>query len=99
MAEKEIICKDMLESVLKTEFSTGMFSLSGYAEDAVCLRKSGSSWEVFVGYRGQEKEKMVYDNIISACLGLIQLLTPYNEALRSKLNNMFVTAIIPDRIA
>lgn len=96
---KEIICQVALEDVLTTEFSKTMFSLDGYDEDAVCLKKVNDNWEVYIGNRGQKNERMVFDNIISACLGVIQLLTPFNEPLRSKLDNMFVSTVIPDKIA
>ncbi len=97
--KKEAVCKNMLESVLRTEFSKGMFSLDGYSEDSVCLKQNGASWEVFVGFRGQKKELMLFDNVISACFGVIQLLTPSNEPLRNRLDNMLADGIIPDKIA
>ena len=94
----ELVCLKILENVLNTEFLEGMYSLDGYDEDAVCLKKEGAIWEVYVGSRGQKKELKIYDNIISACLGVIQLLTPQNEALRSKLDNLFANSIISDKI-
>ena len=96
---KEMICQNALEDVLMTEFSKTMFSLDGYDEDAVCLKKDNDYWEVYIGNRGQKNERMVFDNIVDACLGVIQLLTPFNEPLRARLNNMFVSAVIPDKIA
>lgn len=97
--EKEMICKNVLERVLKTEFSSNMFSLDGYAEDSVCLNKEDSAWEVYIGTRGNKNELEQYDNIISACLAVIKLLTPCNESLRAGLNDMFANAMIPDKIA
>ncbi len=98
MVEKELICKGILESVLKEEFSSDMFSLDGYGEDSVCLKKEGNIWEVYIGFRGQKKERVMFDNVLSACLGVIELLTPHNENLRKRLDNMFVNAMVPDKI-
>ena len=97
--QKELVCRKALEYVLNTEFSDGMFSLDGYDEESVCLKKEGTVWEVYVGFRGQKKELTEYDNIISACLGMIKMLTPHDEALRRKLDNLFVNSIITDKIA
>ncbi len=98
--EKEIVFESILREVLCSEFSKGMFSFEGYKEEAVCMNKVNDySWEVFIGFHGNKMELMIFDNIISACLGVIQLLTPQNDALRSKLNNMFANAVIPDKIA
>ena len=97
--QKELVCLKTLENILNTEFSDGMYSLDGYDEDSVCLKKEEAIWEVYVGSRGQKNELTKYDNIISACFGVIQMLTPQNDALRSKLDKLFANSIISDKIA
>ncbi len=95
--ERVKICKDALQNVLCTEFSPTSFSLDGYDEDAVCLKDTGTSWEVFIGFRGIKKELMVFDNIIEACFGVIRLFTQHNEPLRAKLGIMFTNTLIPTK--
>ncbi len=91
--EKEMMCQEALANVLNSGFSHGVFSI-GYDDDAVCLEKDNNSWEVYIGYRGIKRERLVFDNIIEACIGVIKLLTPANENLRAKLNDAFANSII-----
>ncbi len=95
----EMIYQKSLSEILSAEFSCATYSLGKYLDDAVCLEKAGDSWEVYTGYRGRKNELSVYDNIVGACLGVIEKLTVANEGLRRKLNNQFADTLVCDKIA
>lgn len=92
--EREIICKDALECVLKDEFPPRRYSLGTYLEDAICMEKINDSiWNVYYGSRSSKDQLVVCNNVVSACLELIHKLCN-NDATETRIGEAFLDRII-----
>ncbi len=72
-------------SILNEEFPSIYYSLNGYSEEAVCIEKQEDAWEVYIGFRNQKKENQIYYDLESACVRVIDLLSPDRPELREEL--------------
>ena len=92
--EKETACKNALkESILKYHPSLD-FSVNGYQDDSICLKKFNGEWMVFIGYRGEETDEKFFPNIVEACLYMIKKLSAGDYDLQKKISDLFLDRIV-----
>lgn len=69
---KELFCLNVLNELLKNNFSINEYSLNGPKECAVCLERKGDLWEVYEKERNSYNDKVVFGNVVEACIEMIE---------------------------
>lgn len=93
---KELICINILNSLLKENFTADEYSLDGPKESAVCLEKANLSWRVYDKEKNSRNDERIFSNVVEACLEMIErlFLSRSNQA-----KSEFLDSIIISRIA
>ena len=73
--EKKLDTLNRLQEFLSAEYSSTMYSLDGYREDAVCLQEKNGIWEVYVGYRNHKDDLKRFSSLVDAGNEMIRLLS------------------------
>ena len=75
----EEILKETLSEVLELNNLSHLCSVDGYAEEAVCMEKSGTGYIVYIGERNNKHDLKRYPKIISAFCDIISRLSESDE--------------------
>lgn len=74
------------------------YSIGGYAEEAICLEKSGADWIVYGGEKGQRHDIKTHADCKSACLDLIARVAGSDDE-EKKLTEFFIAECGADRLS
>lgn len=69
---KELLCIDVLNSLLQDNFDADEYSLDGPKESAVCLEHMGTRWLVYDKEKNSHNDEKVFSNVVEACLEIIE---------------------------
>ena len=75
--------KDVLES---NGIPAYYYHVGGYAEECVCLERTDSGWEVYIGERGNRYDAMTYSNVLSACTRVFDKVAESDEQYQKMRN-------------
>ena len=72
----DLYCIDILyKSLQEFHIPEYLCSVGEYAEEAICLEKSGSDWIVYGGERGLKHDLRPYEDCRDACLDVLSRLS------------------------
>lgn len=91
---KETVCLSALGKLFLKCFNQDEFSLNGPKECAVCLEKTASGWQVYEKEKESYNNLIIFDNLIEACLNMIERMTSNNVELK----NIFLDMVISEKI-
>ena len=89
---KEKICLNALDNLLDAHIDNACYSLHGPKESAVCLEATKNGWEVYEKERNAKDDAIWFDNLVEACLEIIERLFRKTEVILYK--NIFLNSII-----
>lgn len=72
---EEKVQKALIKTLEEFAIPENFYSLGGYAEEAICLGRSGLAWVVYGGERGQKHNKRTHTSCKSACFDIINRLS------------------------
>lgn len=89
----EEIEKETLSEVLELNNLSNLYSLDGYAEEAVCMEKEEKEYAVYNGERGNKYNLNRYPEIINAFCDIISRLAESDEE-EGKIRHEFIEMLI-----
>jgi len=80
------IVKKMEIVLRKNKIPSWYFHLGGYAEECVCLERVSNGWVVFTGERGKRFEVTFYEDLVSACIHVLDKIAESDRQYQKMLN-------------
>lgn len=92
---KEMICLNVLETLLQRHFNKDEYCLNGAKESAICIMKNGKKWDVFEKEKNSFNDRISYSNIVEASIEMLKrmFLSESDEAIGVFLENIIVSKI------
>lgn len=92
---KEMICLNVLETLLQKHFDKDEYCLNGTKESAICMTKNGKNWDIFEKEKNSLNDYISYSNVVEASIEMLKrmFLSESDEAIGVFLENIIVSKI------